>query len=166
MLVQHANLFNYFVLDVGEHITKIGDGAFSVFDSLSSITLPHGLQHRGNYAFRNCKKLQIITLPTNIQIDVSAFDGCEQFGQTNSDRIIALQSWCNELPLHEECFQKNPSIEKLKKIIEDHPESISKQDKFKSTALHILACNPAVIPEVIKTVISKSPSYTTAKSIS
>ena len=60
-----------------ESLTQIGAYAFSNCTSLTSITLPEGLAQIGDYAFGHCTSLTSITLPESLtQIGANPFAGC------------------------------------------------------------------------------------------
>ncbi len=88
-------------LVLGEGLTSIGEGAFSEFDLLESVTLPRSLRIVGNNAFYECSSLKVVdvqegtvaienlafascpslasvTVPKSVtKIGFKAFDGCE-----------------------------------------------------------------------------------------
>ena len=64
------------VLD-GRSVTRIGDGAFSCCDSLTSLTLPDSVTEIGDYAFGDCIELTSVTLPDSVtEIGDYAFSWC------------------------------------------------------------------------------------------
>lgn len=61
----------------GYAVTSIGENAFYVLYSLSSVTLPEGLTNIGANAFFCCGNLNSITLPESLKsIGDQAFNGC------------------------------------------------------------------------------------------
>ena len=62
---------------IGDHVTQIGEHAFSGCIHLRSITIPDNVATIGKYAFSNCVSLERIILPVGItDIGESAFSGC------------------------------------------------------------------------------------------
>ena len=63
---------------VPDGILAIGDRAFSLCSSLTTVTLPEGLTSIGDSAFYDCDSLTTITLPEGLtSIGDSAFSGCD-----------------------------------------------------------------------------------------
>ncbi len=63
---------------IGEGITSIGEGAFTAFRLLKTVSLPETLSVIGASAFLSCEGLENITLPNRvIEIHGGAFVGCE-----------------------------------------------------------------------------------------
>ena len=59
-------------------VTSIGDYAFGICESLTSIHIPNSVTSIGVKAFFYCKKLTSIHIPNSVtNIGVGAFDGCE-----------------------------------------------------------------------------------------
>lgn len=57
-------------------LTHIGNWAFSIWQNLTAITLPDSLTHIGDWAFFGCENLTSITLPVSLtHIGDSAFSG-------------------------------------------------------------------------------------------
>ncbi len=57
--------------------SSIPEGAFSSFNSLTSITLPNSVTSIGGYAFYGCESLTSINIPNSVtSIGKSAFGGC------------------------------------------------------------------------------------------
>ena len=66
------------VIPADGSVTFIGDGAFSVRSSLTSITIPDSVTSIGDSAFAGCESLESITIPDSVtSIGDSAFAGCE-----------------------------------------------------------------------------------------
>jgi hypothetical protein len=72
----------------GKPVTGIGDGAFSAYDILTSITIPDSVTSIGKDAFSNCDSLASITIPDSVtSIGVYAFSDC-----TNLTRVTMGKS--------------------------------------------------------------------------
>ncbi|MBR5956777.1 MAG: leucine-rich repeat domain-containing protein, partial [Salinivirgaceae bacterium] len=57
--------------------TSIGDEAFSVCSSLTSVTIPESVTSIGDYAFSGCSSLTPVTIPESVtSIGDEAFSGC------------------------------------------------------------------------------------------
>ena len=62
---------------IGDGITSVGDGAFSDFSALESVTVASGVQSIGNRAFYNCDSLKSINIPKSVRsIEYKAFCNC------------------------------------------------------------------------------------------
>lgn len=67
-------------LSQAEHLTVIGDGAFSLCYVLKSVSLPDGVTSIGDDAFYHCLSLAKIPLPKNlVSIGMDAFSSCHAF---------------------------------------------------------------------------------------
>ena len=61
----------------GVPVTTIGEEAFSLVNSMISISIPAGVTSIGPYAFMGCKSLILSNIPSNVTtIGSGAFDGC------------------------------------------------------------------------------------------
>jgi len=61
----------------GNPVTSIGNEAFWLCQSLTSITMPDSITSIGNCAFRDCSSLTSITIPDEVtSIEYCTFDGC------------------------------------------------------------------------------------------
>ena len=62
---------------LGKKVTTIPYDTFGDFRMLESLELPEGLLEIGDYAFRGCKKLKNVVLPTSLKtIETGAFNNC------------------------------------------------------------------------------------------
>ena len=58
-------------------LTSIGDYAFFVCSSLTSVTIPNSVTSIGEYAFSSCFRLTSVTIPNSVKnIGGNAFNGC------------------------------------------------------------------------------------------
>ena len=66
------------IVNVPQKVESIGDYAFYICGTLTSITLPQGVKSIGNGAFHGCYALTSITLPQGVKnIGDNAFSSCE-----------------------------------------------------------------------------------------
>ena len=66
------------IVNVPQKVESIGDGAFYICGTLTSITLPQGVKSIGDGAFHGCYALTSITLPQGVKnIGDDAFSSCE-----------------------------------------------------------------------------------------
>ena len=63
---------------IPEGVTKIGVGAFTGCSSLTSVTMPEGVTSIGDWAFSGCSLLASMAIPASVtSIGDSAFFGCD-----------------------------------------------------------------------------------------
>ncbi len=61
----------------GRRVTLIGFHSFSACNSITSITIPSGIEYLGEYAFFDCVNLTSITIPNSVtSIRANAFSNC------------------------------------------------------------------------------------------
>ena len=83
-------------------VTSIGNSAFSLSNTLTSITIPNSVTYIGNNAFYNCSGLTSVTIPNSVtSIGVYAFQNCSNLTSItipNSVTSIAYVFWgCSSL---------------------------------------------------------------------
>jgi len=62
---------------IGNNVTNIGQGAFSLCSSLTNVTMPDGVLSIGNNAFFSCSILASMTIPASVtNIGTEAFSEC------------------------------------------------------------------------------------------
>ena len=75
----------------GDSVTRIGDYAFSICSSLTSITIPDSVTSIGNGAFEVCKSLTSITIPDSVaSIGMRAFFSCGITSITIPDSVTSI----------------------------------------------------------------------------
>ena len=63
--------------EIGDCVKVIGDQSFEGCRSLSSVTMPYGVEHIGYFAFHGCESLTSVTIPNSvISFGLGAFAGC------------------------------------------------------------------------------------------
>ena len=68
---------------IPDSVTAIGLGAFGSCSSLTSVTIPEGVTSIGGYAFVECASLTTVTIPGSVTgIGEGAFSGCASLPQT------------------------------------------------------------------------------------
>lgn len=82
-------------VSVGNHISRIGDGAFAGCTQLEKITLSEGLTVIGSRAFDGCSALKKVKLPATLQtIGSYAFRDCTSLGRvTYNDGLLAIGAY-------------------------------------------------------------------------
>lgn len=80
---------------IPDSVTAIGDGAFAYCDSLTSITIPSNVTVIGSSAFWGCKNLSSITIPEGItEIAHGIFNGCKCLTDvTIPNSITTIREW-------------------------------------------------------------------------
>lgn len=74
--------------------TSISGGAFGLCRSLTSITLPEGVESIGNSAFQDCSSLTAITLPKNVtNIGDLAFATCDSLTSITIPKNVTSIGW-------------------------------------------------------------------------
>ena len=88
---------------IPESVTSIGDYAFSVCSSLTSITIPNSVTSIGDDAFYGCSGLTSVTIGNGVRsIGEYAFSGCSGLTSVtiNSNAILSKNySWDNNLKI-------------------------------------------------------------------
>lgn len=60
------NISNVEVVEIGSHVTSIGERAFDNCRGLTSVTISDTVMSIGDYAFCNCKGMTSVTIPDNV----------------------------------------------------------------------------------------------------
>ena len=82
------------VLELGEGITHIGDGAFDSCSSLTSVAIPESVTSIGDFAFSWCDGLTSITIPEGVMsIGEAAFEGCGLTSITIPDSVTSIGNY-------------------------------------------------------------------------
>ena len=72
---------------IGDGVTSIGDHAFEICSSLTSVTIPNSVTSIGNYAFMHCKILTSVTIPNSVtSIGKYAFMNCKSLTSITFER--------------------------------------------------------------------------------
>jgi len=155
-------------------VTNIGDGAFHCCSSLASIIIPSTVTHVGRLAFFGCTSLNAAENPVNIDsttvttnpiTDSTAAATNTNNNSYNSETTgVWLRNRYIDLPLHQACYCAQVTEEKIQAIIEDNSsETVRATDELGMTALHVLACNPFVTPNMIRSLLEVSPDLATVE---
>ena len=72
---------------VEEGVTSLGDHAFSGYSKLKTITLPNSLKEISFYVFYNCKSLESLSIPRNVEIIGT---GLKSTPIINSDKLVSI----------------------------------------------------------------------------
>lgn len=91
---------------IPESVTEIGEEAFAICDSLTSIVISDNVTSIGAEAFRNCESLKSVTIPASIKsIGSMAFDWCKNLADITFQGTIAQwkeiklsRSWKSNVP--------------------------------------------------------------------
>ena len=143
-LVFNKTLFEY---NGNDEIVAVPDGVTHIYGgvlksgaaswekklNIKKIILPDSVTHIGRFAFANNTKLAEIVMPSGVEIEVHAFDGCTKLADENG-LIIFNKTACTyvgkntelEIPAGVECladelfkarFGGNPTCDKITKVI-------------------------------------------------
>lgn len=79
---------------IPDGVEEIKDMAFAYCTSLVSVTIPNSVKEMGNYAFASCTSLTSVTIPNGVtRISVGAFEGCESLISINiPDSVKSIDS--------------------------------------------------------------------------
>ena len=98
---------NLNVVEIPSSVISIGDYAFE-YQSIQTLTLHEGLKKIGQYAFRYCKNLTSVSIPSTVEnIGNSAFLDCSSLSTVNcstfapkymGSAIFTRTSWLNSKP--------------------------------------------------------------------
>ena len=70
-------------------VTSIGNSAFSMCDSPTSINIPNSMTRIGSWAFEGCESLTSINIPDSVKsIGCETFSGCENLNPQIVNDII------------------------------------------------------------------------------
>ena len=79
-------------IQIGDSVTSIGDAAFYMCTSLTSVTIPNSVTTIGDYAFSDCG-LTSITIPNSVtSIGVGAFGDCGLTSITIPNSVTSIDS--------------------------------------------------------------------------
>ena len=84
-------------ITIPDSVTSIGDAAFGGCGSLTSITIPDGVTSIGDYAFYRCRNLTSVTIPGSVtSIGDDAFFDCHDTLQLIVDRDSYAKEYAKE----------------------------------------------------------------------
>ena len=84
-------------ITIPDSVTSIGDAAFGLCDSLTSITIPDSVTSIGDYAFYRCRNLTSVTIPGSVtSIGDDAFFDCPDTLQLIVDRDSYAKEYAKE----------------------------------------------------------------------
>ena len=79
---------------VGDSVTTIGDDAFRLCGSLTSVTIPNSVTTIGGYAFSECGSLTSVTIPNSVTtIGVGAFSLCKSLTFVTIPNSVTTIGW-------------------------------------------------------------------------
>ena len=86
------------VVEIGSHVTSIGDFAFEFCSGLASVTIPDSVTSIGQEAFSGCSGLTSITIPDSVtSIGFSAFWDCTSLTSvTIPDSVTSIGDYAFE----------------------------------------------------------------------
>ena len=91
---------------IPDSVTSIGGGAFGSCISLTNVTIPNSVTTIGDYAFSGCFRLTSVTIPDSVTtIGGSAFDDCSSLTSINVDNYNEYYSSSGGV-----LFDKNQTI--------------------------------------------------------
>ena len=120
---------------LGTDVTYIGEGAFSGFSTLTSVTIPEGVTRIGDSAFFGCSGLTSVTIPDGVtRIGDSAFSGCSGLTAVAIPASVTRVGWsafegCTAIQCVElNCDVKDPDGGELRfsDLFADSCESVTK----------------------------------------
>ena len=79
---------------IPDHVTSIGERAFSGCYDLTSITIPNSVTSIGNYAFYDCWSLTSVTIPNSVtSIGYFAFASCNSLTRVTIPNSVTSIDW-------------------------------------------------------------------------
>jgi hypothetical protein len=146
-------------------IHSIAPHAFFCCRSLMSLEVPEGVSSIWGGSFTECPLLRNVFIPPVVVLLEASFDGCTQLQQLfpdEDDRINALKTRFDGLPIHEICYYQAyhntaTSLEKFKSAIVNDDTARERQDSLGMTPLHILALSVKPNFHLWKELLGNSP---------